>query len=93
MKNVTATNLNPLNTEVAMNIAVPGELELYMENCTANVNNTTVDNIKLIPNQITTGGAYIYGLIMSKIGTGLNLNTVPLLNSNTADDYGNLKIG
>tara|TARA_Y100000389_G_scaffold72932_1_gene69655 strand:- start:4894 stop:8058 length:3165 start_codon:yes stop_codon:yes gene_type:complete len=98
MKNVTATNLNPLNTEVAMQIGVRTEHELYMENCTANVNNPTVGNINISDyawggNLITTGGAYIYGLIMSKIGTGLNLNTVPLLNSNTADDYGNLKIG
>ena len=64
-----------------------------MEDCTANINNPAVDNVKLNNDSITTGGAYIYGLTMGKIGTGLNLNTVPLLNINTRDAYGNLQIG
>lgn len=93
MKNVSATNLNSTNTEEAFDIRVSGANELYMEGCSANINNPVVDNVKLNNSSITTGGAYIYGLIMSKIGTGLNLNTVPLLNSNTIDDFGNLKIG
>ena len=93
MKNVSATNWNSTNTEEAFDIRVSGSNELYMEDCTANINNPVVDNIKLNNSSITTGGAYIYGLKMSKIGTGLNMNTVPLLNINTIDAYGNLKIG
>ena len=93
MKNVSATNWNSTNTEEAFDIRVSGANELYMENCSANVANPSVDNIKLNNSSITTGGAYIYGLTMGKIGTGLNLNTVPLLNSNTADEFGNIKIG
>ena len=93
MKNVSATCFNTTNTEEAFDIRVSGADELYMEGCTANINNPTADNVKLNDNSITTGGAYIYGLTMSKIGTGLNLNAVPLLNINTADAYGNLQIG
>ena len=93
MKNVSATNWNSTNTEEAFDIRVSGTSELYMEGCSANVNNPLIKNVRLVNDSITTGGAYIYGLIMSKIGTGLNLNTVPLLNTNTADDYGNVKIG
>ena len=93
MKNVSATCFNTTNTEEAFDIRVSGTDELYMEGCTANINNPTADNVKLDDNSITTGGAYIYGLTMSKIGTGLNLNAVPLLNINTADAYGNLQIG
>ena len=93
MKNVTATNINPANTKEAFNIRVSTTSELYLENCTANLNNSTADHIKLLNSGITTGGVYIYGLTMSKIGAGLNLNTVPLLNSNTVDDFGNVQIG
>jgi len=93
MKNVSATNWNSTNTKEAFDIRVTLDSELYMENCTANINNPAVDNVSLINNNVSTGGAYIYGLTMSKIGTGLNLNTVPLLNVNTTDAYGNLQIG
>jgi len=93
MKNVIATSWNSTNTEEAFDIRVSGASELYMEDCTANINNPAADNVKLINGSITTGGAYIYGLTMGKIGTGLNLNTVPLLNINTRDAYGNLQIG
>ena len=93
MKNVIATNWNSTNTEEAFDIRVSGANELYMEGCSANVNNASIDNIKLNNNSITTGGAYIYGLTMSRIGTGLDMGTVPLLNVNTEDAYGNVQIG
>ena len=93
MKNVIASCINASNTKEAMNIRVTSALTLFMENCTASVSNSLVDNVILQNNSITTGGAYIYGLTMSKVGAGLNLNSVPLLNVNTIDDFGNLKIG
>ena len=93
MKNVSATTWNATNTEEAFDIRVSGASELYMEGCSANVNNPIVKNIKLVGNSITTGGAYINGLTMSKIGTGLDMGTVPLLNVNTEDAYGNVQMG
>ena len=93
MKNVSASSWNAANTEEAFDIRVSAANELHMEGCSANVNNPSVDNVKIFGSGVTTGGAYINGLTMSKIGTGLNLFTVPLLNVNTEDAYGNVQIG
>lgn len=92
MKNITATNLNSANTQPAIDIRVTGTHILTMEDCTANVNNASVDNVQLTGTP-STGGAYIYNLKMSKIGQGLNLGSVPLLNINTLNSYGNGQIG
>lgn len=89
IKGLTAICKNPLNTKEAIVISVTAANKLYLENSEAIVNNPSVANVKLGNNSITTGGAYIYNLLMSEIGTGLDLNTVPLLNSNTLDAYGN----
>ena len=92
MKNVTAVNLNTANTQPAINIRVTGAHILTMEDCTATVNNASADNVEL-KSTPSTGGAYIYNLRMSKIGQGLNLGSVPLLNINTLDSYGNGQVG
>lgn len=93
MLNVTANCLNATNTGQPFQIRVSGASELHMIDCKANTKNNAIDNVILVNNAITTGGAHIYGLKMSKVGNGLNYNTVPNLNTLANDAYGNGQLG
>ena len=90
LHNVTAVCRNASNTAPAFNINMGyTSAILTVTDCEAIVNNASAYNFQ------TTGsssGAYIYGLKMSVIGLGMNLSTT-LLNTNTPDAFGNVKMG
>jgi len=90
LHNCKAICLNAANTQPAYSINMGySSAVLTVTDCEAIVHNNSVANF------LTTGsasGAYIYGLKMGLIGTGLSLSTT-LLNTNTPDAFGNVKIG
>ena len=90
LHNCRAICLNAANTQPAYSINMGySNAVLTVTDCEAIVHNNSVANF------LTTGsvsGAYIYGLKMGLIGTGLSLSTT-LLNTNTPDAFGNVKIG
>ena len=84
IKNLIASCADATNTEEA--ILITSTPTIYLEDCTANVANASVDNV------LFTGAAtaYIFGLKMNSTGTGLDLGTATLGNtSGTIDQYGN----
>lgn len=83
-KNVIAECLNPLNDDPA--ILTETNVVIYLEDCTAIVNNNSVPNIKITG----VGTYYAFGVKMSGTGTGIDGGTATLGNTTgTLDEYGN----
>lgn len=82
---LTAVNINASNTQPAIDISIAINKELELHDTKAIVANDAVDNVILSG----AGTAYLYGLKMSKVGTGLD-NTATLGNTTgSIDEYGN----
>ena len=62
---------------------------MYMTDCEAVVFNPSVKNITFSD----TGTVYMYNVLVSEVGTGIDFGTVTLGNVNTLDSYGNGQIG
>ena len=92
VRNSTFTSLNSSNTKATIELLLVSSFKARIIDCRVNNSNNSVNNIKF-DGSPSTGGAFIYGLTMSEKGTGIAYNSVSLLNINTVDSYGNVKIG